>query len=116
MNYEPTAFDSDSILGEIHATKDQNGKRFDYDIRALAHDLMLRQVLLRDAPSPSLAITGSTAPAKLKRRTARITQSEAQGHGLSFAGLDCPVNSLTPFGSCWILYWSVKKPPGFAGI
>ena len=76
MNSEQTAFHSDSILREIHAIKDQNGKRFDYDIRALAHDLMLRQVLLRDAPSPSLAITGPTAPAKLKRRTTRRTQAK----------------------------------------
>ena len=76
MNSEQTAFHSDSILREIHAIKDQNGKRFDYDIRALAHDLMLRQALLRDAPSSSLAISGPTAPAKRTRRTNRRTQAK----------------------------------------
>ena len=43
---------------------------------ALAHDLMSQQVLLRDALSPSLAITGPTAPAKLQRRTTRRTQAK----------------------------------------
>jgi hypothetical protein len=76
MNSDPTAFPSDSTLREIHAIKDQNGKRFDYDIRALADDLMLRQGLLRDAPSSSLANTGPTALAKLKRRTQRRTQAK----------------------------------------
>ena len=76
MNSEPTAFPSDSILREINAIKDQNGKRFDYDIRALAHDLMVRQGLLRDAPSFSLANTGPTARAKLKRRAKRRTQAK----------------------------------------
>ena len=76
MNSEQTAFHSDSILREIHAIKDQNGKRFDYDIRAVAHDLMVRQRLLRDAPSLSLANTGPTALAKLKRRTRRRTQAK----------------------------------------
>jgi hypothetical protein len=76
MNSEPTAFPSDSILREIHAIKDQNGKRFEYDIRALAHDLMVRQGLLRDASSLLLANPGPAALAKLKHRTKRRTQAK----------------------------------------
>lgn len=66
MNSEPISLRSESILKEIHAIKDQNGRRFDYDIRALARDLMARQVLL---PVASLAAEMPTSPSKLKRRT-----------------------------------------------